>query len=109
MRPFCATYGAIMALAPAEGMSIESVCEPGRIPLVEAGTAFNHWSSWAESWLLLSEYQEPAWLASRTDILTVVLCEDECFRGRRKQASLLRSLGMVGCWRGKSGTRRGSF
>lgn len=49
MRPFFATYGAIMALAPAEGMSIESVCEPGRIPLVEAGTAFNHCSSWAES------------------------------------------------------------
>lgn len=69
LRYHFSTYGAIIALAPAEGMLIESFCEPGRMPGVLAGTASSHSSSWVESVLLFAEYQEPAWLASRIDIL----------------------------------------
>lgn len=66
------SYGAMMARALDVGIEIGPSCEDTvPIGVVEAGTASSQPSSWRESCDLLDVYQEPAWLASREDMLDV--------------------------------------
>ena len=64
------SYGAIIALAPGTGISTGGALEDADpIYLTCCGTAASQPSSSRESFPGLSEYQEPAWLASRLVII----------------------------------------